>query len=157
MFRTMRRKDRAIEGGACEEILRACADGVMACMGDDGYPYAVPLNYVYAGGKIICHSAREGHKIDALGRSDKVSFCVVGKHDVLAEEYSTAYQSVIVFGRARVVTDEDELVPLLDSLAAKYVTDGPEARLTYIRRFLRYTAVIEITPEHMTGKARPER
>jgi len=154
MFREIRRKDRALSEAEAREILERGTDGVLACAGDDGYPYAVPLNYVYKEGKLFLHCAREGHKIDALRRSDKVSFCVVEKRDILPEKYTTAYRSAIVFGRARIVTEDAELIPFLDALAEKLTGDTAENRMAYIRRGFRHAAVIEITPEHITGKGR---
>lgn len=154
MFRDIRRRDRALTAADAEEILSRGTDGVLACAGDDGYPYAVPLNYVWQGGKLYFHCAAVGHKLDAIRRSDKVSFCVVDKREVLAREYSTAYRSAIVFGRARIVTEEAELVPLLDAIAARFTEDDAEKRMAYIRRFLHHVAVVELTPEHISAKGR---
>ena len=75
--------------------------GVLAVVGDDGYPYAVPLNYIYLNNKIYFHSAKEGHKVDAIAINNKVSFCVVAKDDVVPEELTTYFKSVIIFGKAK--------------------------------------------------------
>ena len=106
MFRTMRRHAQALEEAQCREILTGGSCGVLAVCGDGGYPYAVPLSYAYSGGKIYIHCAPEGHKLDAIAREEKVSFCVVAQDDVVPEEYTTRYRSAIAFGRARVLTRE---------------------------------------------------
>lgn len=96
--------------------------------GDDGYPYGVPLNYVYdeQAGKIYFHSARDGHKLDAIRREPKVSFCVVGKNQLVPEEFTTYFTSVIAFGRATVLTDDREREAALRLLSEKYVKASKE-------------------------------
>jgi len=85
------------------KILQSATSGVLAVCGDDGYPYAVPLSYVYADGKIYFHSALQGHKIDAIRSNPKVSFCVIDKDDIQPQEFTTYFRSVIVFGKARII------------------------------------------------------
>ena len=99
MFREMRRKGQALGKEECEEILRAGRTGVLALSGDDGYPYPVPLNYVFAEGKLYFHCAKSGHKADAIARSDKAGFCVVARDQVVPGKFTTYFQSVIAFGR----------------------------------------------------------
>ena len=148
----MRRKAQQMSEADCLAVLARAQEGVLSVQGDDGYPYGVPVNFLYADGRIILHCAREGHKMDALRRSDKVSFCVVDERTVVPSEYSTAYRSVILFGRARVVEEAEAMIPLLDALAARFVPDGPDARRACIDKYLRGVAVVEIAVEHMTGK-----
>ena len=113
----------------------------------------MPLNYVYTDGQIYIHCARSGHKLDALAKSDKASFCVVEKSDVLPEKLATLYRSVIVFGRARLVTDDDEKRRGALALAEKYAPGlPPERREAEVDREWNALAVIALTPEHMTGK-----
>ncbi len=152
MFRAMRRSAQALPKEECEAVLRRRGEGVLAVSGDEGYPYAVPVNYAYEDGKILLHSAKAGHKMDALRRCDKVSFCVIDEDTVVPEEYSTAYRSVIVFGRARIIEDRAELLRRLDEIAVHFVKDGPEARRVYIEKYIAGVAVVEITAEHITGK-----
>lgn len=152
MFRPMRRKGQQMTDEACRAALRRGKEGVLAVAGDDGYPYAVPVNYFYDGEKVYLHCAKEGHKIDAVRRSDKVSFCVIDEDEVVPEEYSTAYRSVILFGRARLIEDPAAMTGLLDALAARFVKDAPPERAAYIRKYIAAVAVMEITVEHMTGK-----
>ncbi len=152
MFREMRRAGQALSPEACEEILRRHGEGVLAVAGDDGYPYAVPLNYAYVDGKLVMHGARAGHKVDAMRASDKVSFCVMDEKTVVPEEYSTAYRSVIVFGRVQILTEAEEIFPYLDALGMKFTKDDAAARLAYIKPHLSQVAVYVLTPEHISGK-----
>lgn len=156
MFRTMRRKAQELTAAENEAILKRHGEGVLAVCGDEGYPYAVPVNYVYSDGRIIIHGAKEGHKIESIRKNDKVSFCVIDEDKVVPEEYSTAYRSVIVFGRASVLEGQIPQIPpmetLLDTLAAHFVPFVKEKRMEYIRRGMPQTALIVITPEHITGK-----
>ena len=152
MFRTMRRSAQALTEKECEEVLRRGQEGVLALTGDEGWPYAVPVNYLYDEGKIYIHGAREGHRADAVRKEPRVSFCVMDERTVVPAAYSTAYRSVIVFGRARYLEDLAEIRERLDRLAAKFVPDGPEKRQAYIDHYIAETAVLEIEICHMTGK-----
>ncbi len=152
MFREMRRAGQALSADVCDEILRRCEEGVLAVSGDDGYPYAVPLNYVYGDGKLVMHGARAGHKVDAMRSCDKVSFCVIDEKTVVPEEYSTAYRSVIVFGRVKILTEPEEMLPYLDALGAKFTKDDAAARLAYMKPQLPGVAIYVLTPEHISGK-----
>ena len=93
MFREMRRKNCVISQKTAEKILREGDYGVLALSGDDGYPYAVPINYAVEGDKIYFHSAKTGNKLDAIKNNDKVSFCVVDRHEVITEEFTTYFSS----------------------------------------------------------------
>ena len=119
MFRQMRRFKQQLSENECKEILNKSKSGVLAVIGDDGYPYAVPLSYVYLNNKIYFHSAKEGHKIDALAKNNKVSFCVVTKDDVVPEELTTYFKSVIIFGKAKKL-EGDELRNAAIQLGLKY-------------------------------------
>lgn len=152
MFRDMRRSAQALTETECREVLRRGQEGVLALTGDEGWPYAVPVNYLYDEGKIYIHGAREGHRADAVRKEPRVSFCVMDERTVVPEAYSTAYRSVIVFGRTRYLEDPEAVREKLDRLAAKFVLDGPEKRQAYIDRYIAGTAVLEIEICHMTGK-----
>ncbi len=155
MFREMRRKNQLLKDSESAQILKERTSGVLAVSGDGGYPYAVPLSYVYADGKIYFHCAKEGHKLDAIKRNGKVSFCVVDCDNVVPDEYTTYYRSVIVFGRARILSDEEKRAPL-EKLAAKYTPDDAEGRKKEIERFFERVCMVEIEIEHMTGKEAKE-
>lgn len=152
MFREMRRKKQMLSQEACNTVLARGTAGVLAVLGDDGYPYAVPLSYVHSGGRLYFHCAKAGHKLDAIAKEPKVSFCVTDLDDVVAEEYTTYFRSVIVFGRARVLEDEAELRSAMEALAAKYSPDHEEGRLREIDRELSRLCLVEIDIEHMSGK-----
>lgn len=100
MFREMRRKKQVLSLEENIAVLNRGTSGVLAVSGDDGYPYAVPLSYVYHDNTLFFHCAKTGHKLDAIARNEKVSFCVIDKDDVVSAEYTSYFRSVIVFGRA---------------------------------------------------------
>jgi uncharacterized protein len=153
MFRPIRRKEQLLSDAETIRILDSCAAGVLALSGDNGYPYAVPLSYVYKEGKLYFHFALEGHKVDSITRNEKVSFCVIDKSEVIPQELTNHYRSVIVFGKARLLTDEGEKAYALQSLAEKYSPDYPEKAQASIARALNKVSIAEVTIEHMTGKA----
>ena len=153
MFRTMRHKKQQLSPGACAEILRRGTSGVLAVAGDGGYPYAVPLSYVYDGQTVYFHSANTGHKVDAIVREPRASFCVIDRDEVLPEAFTTAYRSVIVFGRVRVLEETEEKRAAVEKLALRYAPNVPEAdRAAEIDRYWPSLAVLALTPEQITGK-----
>ncbi len=151
MFRAMRRKRQQLPTDESEAILKRMTNGTLALHGDGDYPYAVPVSYVYSDGRIYFHTATQGHKVDALMRNDKVSFCVVEQDDVKSAEFTTYFRSVIAFGRARILTDETEKRAALQLLADKYSSGmlGLEAE---IAKGFRHLLMVEIDIEHLTGK-----
>ena len=96
MFRDMRRKNQLLPQEEAEAILRQGTSGVLSLLGDGGYPYGVPLSYVYHNGKLYFHCAKAGHKLDAIRREGKCSFCVIGQDQVVAEKYTTSVLPVVV-------------------------------------------------------------
>mgnify|MGYP002346075040 CR=1 FL=1 len=137
-------------------MLESCSSGVLATQGDDGYPYAVPLSFAYEDGRLFFHCAKTGHKIDAIERDERVSFCVVAADDVMQSTFTTHFRSAIAFGKARVVTDDTEKRHALRCLAEKYSPDHLGAADVEIERALHRTCVIELVIEHVTGKAAAE-
>ena len=153
MFREMRRKNQQLSPEECAQILRQGTSGVLALAGDEGWPYAVPLSYVYDGQTVYFHSAKTGHKIDAAAREPRASFCVIAQDDVLPEKFTTAYRSVIVFGRVRVLEETEEKRAAVEKLALRYAPNVPEAdRAAEIDRYWPSLAVLALTPEQITGK-----
>ncbi|MBE5907079.1 MAG: 5-nitroimidazole antibiotic resistance protein, partial [Lachnospiraceae bacterium] len=108
MFRQMRRSKQLLSKEDTEAVFIRNTVGVLNVLGDDGYPYGVPISYVYQDGKIYLHCAKEGHKIDAIRACDKVSFTVVDKNEVMEEEYTTYFRSAIAFGRIKELTTREE-------------------------------------------------
>lgn len=152
-FRKMRRYKQELPEKECFEILEKNTSGVLAVLGDSGYPYAVPLSYVYHDGSLYFHCAKSGHKLDAIKGCDKVSFCVIDRDFVVPEKYTTCFRSVIAFGRAGIMTDEDEIRDAIELLAVKYSPgDSRENRNAAIRRELDALCMVKVRVEHMTGK-----
>ena len=135
------------------EILQRCTSGVLAVSGDDGYPYAVPLSYALGDGCIWFHCALTGHKLDAIRRCDKVSFCVIDRDDVLPEKLTTVYRSVIVFGRAHILDDERKIARGARILGEKYLNGLSPALIDQeIMQHMPRLSVIRMDIEHVTGK-----
>ena len=111
MFRPMRRGKQALSDQESRKILSDASSGVLAVLGDDGYPYAVPLSFVFDGkDRLYFHCAVSGHKLDAIQNEPKVSFCVIMQDDVHPAEFTTYFKSVIAFGKARIVETESEII-----------------------------------------------
>ena len=153
MFRQIRLKDRAVNNEKAIEILTKGSYGVLSTMGEDGYPYGVPLNYTYFDHCICFHCAQEGHKLDNINFNKKVSFCVVTKSDVLDNEFDTDYESSIAFGKATVITDDSEKKDILLSVLNKYSADYLKAGNNYMKKNWDETKVIKMKIEHLSGKA----
>ncbi len=152
MRREMRRYKQALSEAEAREILEAGSFGVLACVGDEGWPYAVPLSYAAEGDHIYIHCASEGAKLDALRRDERVSFCVVGRDEPQSGEYTTHYASAIAFGRARIVEDGAEKLAALMCISRKYEPGRDEQSRAYAEKSLDPVAIIDIRIEHLSGK-----
>ena len=153
MFRKMRRFKQQISNDACIDVLKTEKRGVLSLLGDDGYPYGIPMNHWYceADGKLYFHGAREGHKIDALQRCDKVCYTVFDKGYRKEGEWSLNVRSVVVFGTVSLVTDRDKAVEICSELCRRFIDD--EAYLAReLENALPRVQCLALTPEHMTGK-----
>ncbi len=153
MFREMRRSDRQLNLERTHQILKDGEFGVMSVMTHEGYPYGVPLSYAFDGNSIYFHSADKGHKLDSIAVNHEVSFTVVGKTEVLPEKFSTKYESVVTFGKASKI-EGDEKIKALGLLIEKYSPEYISQGHDYIERAAGKTAVVKISIEHITGKAR---
>ena len=111
----------------------------------------VPINFVYANDKIYFHGAKNGHKIDAINKCNKVSLCVVDKDDVIEEELTTYFKSVILFGKARILNTDKEIFHAAKVFGLKYNNDVTTVEKE-IKREWNALSCIEIKIEHMTGK-----
>ena len=109
MFREMRRSKQLLSMEDTKAVMDRCTNGVLACFGDEDYPYAVPVSYVYFNNKIYFHSAKAGHKIDAITKNPKVSFSVIDEDTIVSEKYTTYFRSVIAFGKAIIVEGDERL------------------------------------------------
>lgn len=148
LFREMRRRNQQLPLEDCQRILQTTTSGVLAVAGDDSYPYAVPLSFAYADGRLYFHVAKSGHKLDALRRNSKASFCVIEQDEVVPKEYTTYFRSVIAFGKVRIVEDNAEKRRGLDLLADKY---SPH-ETAEISKLINALYVLEMDIEHLTGK-----
>lgn len=151
MFRKMRRFKQALDKESCEKILKEEPRGVLAVLGDEGYPYTVPLDFVYDEGKIYFHCAKEGHKMDALKKCEKVSFCVMDKGFLKEGDWALNIRSVVVFGRIRELWDKDVILEKVRKLGLKYYPTA-ESVEEEIKRSIHALSCLELSIEHMTGK-----
>ena len=152
MFREMRRHNQQLTADECIEVLNRCTSGVLAVLGDDDYPYAVPLSYAYKDGCLWFHGALTGHKIDAIDGCPKVSFCVIDKDDVVPEKLTTVYRSVIAFGKAHILDDERKIAQGARILGEKYLRGMSDRVESEIAQSMPKLTVIRMDIEHMTGK-----
>jgi len=151
MFREMRRGKQLLSREDILAVMGRCTNGVLACLGDEEYPYAVPLNYVYFADKIYFHSAKAGHKIDAITKNPKVSFTVIDEDTIVSAEYTSYFRSIIAFGQARIVEGE-EYLEAFKALVEKYSGDqAAEAKHEKIAECTQ-AYIIAIDIEHITGK-----
>lgn len=151
MFREMRRFKQLLSTEDTQAVMERCTNGALACVGDEGYPYSVPLSYVYLNGKIYFHSAKAGHKVDAILANPKVSFSVVDEDTIVSAEYTTYFRSAVAFGTARVVEGEERLEGF-KALVEKYSGDQPEeAKLKEILD-CKASLIVAIDVAHLTGK-----
>lgn len=147
----MRRKNQELTPDDNIEILKRGKTGILAVLGDNDYPYTVPLNYIYLNDKIYFHCAKTGHKIDSINKSSKVSFCVIDKDEVVPEKYGTDFRSIVAFGRARIM-QTDEMMPVIQAFTKKYCPFDNETIQKEIDREFKLLCMVEITIEHITGK-----
>ena len=153
MFRDIQRVRQKLDREECLTVLKTAKRGVLSVIGDDGYPYGLPINHYYdeETGKLYFHSGKTGHKIDALRASDKASFCVMDEGERMEGEWWLTFRSVVVFGRVSFVEDYDEAIEVSRKLSCRFTDDG-----AYIEREIVQSGpavlVFSLTPEHMTGK-----
>lgn len=153
MFRRIRKKKNEIDIKATETLLQSCRRGVLAVNGDDGYPYAVPINYFYDNEtqRIYFHGARAGHKVDALRTCDKVCFTVYGNETVKEEAWAPFMQSAVVFGRCHLIEEEFKAMNLLKKFALKYYPSRQLAE-EEIAHSGKAAQLFEIEIEYLSGK-----
>jgi len=153
MFRPMRREKQALSREECLALLKAEKRGVLSVLGDDGYPYGIPLNHWYndADGKLYFHSGRGGHKLDALKNCPKASFCVMDGGFRKPGEWALNIRSVVVFGQVRFLEDREEIYAAARALSRKF-TDDEAYIQEEIRRSGPGTVMFCLLPEHVSGK-----
>ena len=152
MFREIRRKKQLLPEETAIEMLQRNTSGTLALLGDDDYPYAVPLSFIYLNGKLYFHSAKNGHKIDAVRNYEKASFCVIDRDQIVPEKFTTHYRSVIAFGKVRLIEEVEEMRSIATALAMKYSGDFAEQIPDEFKAYVNNLVIIEMTIEHMTAK-----
>ena len=151
MFREMRRKGAVMIEQEAKELLSRCDEGVLGTIGTNGYPYVVPLNYVLYNDKIYFHCAKSGHKLSNIEANPHVSFTVYDNVKIIEESFTTKYQSVILFGIAKIIPGNIEV---LNELIKKYSSNFLSEGIKYVEKSFETTFLVEITIDHMTGKER---
>ena len=150
-FRPLRRIKQAAAEEECLSILETARRGILAVHGENGYPYGLPVNYIFLNGKIYFHCAKAGHKLDAVRADDKVCFTVLSEPVKNPGEWWYCFTSVICFGRIAEVTDEQEKDRRLRQIGAKYFPEGYD-----LEKDMAHSAhnalIMEITIDHMSGK-----
>ena len=152
-FRALRRKNRELPAGECIEILKMEKRGVLAVLGDGGYPYAAPINHYYdeADGKLYFHCGRMGHRLDALRRCDKASFTCLDGGTPVEGDWALRFRSVVVFGRVEIVDDLALVCRIAEKLCRKFTDDEAFIR-GEIAHSAAATLLMVLTPEHICGK-----
>lgn len=151
MFREMRRFKQQISWEECVRILKEQPRGVLSMLGDDGYPYGIPLDHWYSDNKLYFHCAKVGHKIDAITAYDKVSYCVMDEGFRRDGEWALNINSVVVFGRMRIVEDDGKKLEICTNLIRKFTDDEAYLQKELANAFPRVNC-LELAIEHMTGK-----
>lgn len=154
MFRELTRKNKQITSEECIQVLKSETRGVLSVLGDNNYPYGMPMNHWYneEDGKIYFHSGKmAGHRLDALKKHDKVSFCVYDQGYRNEGEWAWKVKSVIVFGRMEIVENMDILVDIATKLSHKFTQDEEYIKKE-IEMHAHKTLLLCLTPEHICGK-----
>jgi hypothetical protein len=155
MFREMTKCKQILSKKDMQKVMERGSHGVMACIGDNDYPYAVPLNYIYYNDKIYFHSAKTGYKLDSIIKNPKVSFAVVDEDKIVSEEYTSYFRSVIAYGKVRIV-ESQEWYEAFGAFVEKYSGNRPkEEKVKNVKECnLSYVLCIDI--DHITGKEAEE-
>ena len=151
-FRPMRRNRQQLTQDECIDILQQATSGVLAVIGDGGYPYTVPLSHVYADGCLFFHSAIQGHKVDAIRNDSRCSFCVIAQDDVHPETFTTHFKSVVAFGRIHVIEDDAERLAALRSLGLRHAPHDHAGLQREIDKDFDRVLLLRLDIEHLTGK-----
>jgi len=153
MFRELQRKNKQISMDECIELLRKETRGVLSVLGDGDYPYGMPMNHWYneEDGKIYFHCGKSGHRLDALRKCNKVSFCTYDSGYREEGDWALHVKSVIVFGRIEVIDEMDTIVDITKKLSYKFTQDEEYIR-TEIEKYAKATLLLQLTPEHICGK-----
>lgn len=153
MFYEMKRADKALPENEALEILSTAEYGVLSTIGENGYPYGVPVNFVYDDGKIYFHTAKEGHKIDNIRNNEHASFCVVTDTQVLPDAFNTKFRSVIAYGKIAEVSEEEKQ-KIFVKIMEKFSADFMDSAMDYVRKASPDARIFALNIEHMTAKGK---
>lgn len=153
MSREMYKKERQVSPEQVTEMLLATTEGTLSMHGDDGYPYAIPVNYVYLDGSIYIHTADRGYKIDALKKNRKVCFSVIAQSVVAPELFTTKYKSVVAAGDVEFIEDQEEKQRVMEAFVSRFSPGLEEGGMKFINAALHRTAILKIHIREMKGKA----
>lgn len=153
----MRRKKQRLSAAECDGLLASATSGVLALVDANGYPYTVPLSYVYHDGAVFFHCAREGHKLDVVRGNPRASFCVIAQDDVVYERFTTSYTSIVATGLVSIVENQANKRRALELLAAKYGPDDARTRESEVEKTLSRVCILRLDVERMSGKQGLER
>lgn len=153
MFRELSRKNKAISEMECVKLLKEETRGVLSVIGDDDYPYGMPMNHFYneEDGCIYFHCGKSGHRLDAIRKHDKVSFCVYDRGVMEDEDWALHVNSVIVFGKLEVIDDMASITEISTKLSHKFTQDEAYIQKE-IELYAKETLLLKLTPDHMCGK-----
>lgn len=153
MFRPLTREKQQLSHEECIQILTQIPRGVLSLHGDDGYPYGVPIDHWFCeeDGCLYFHGGATGHKIDSVLRCDKVSYCVMDAGTQQEGDWALWFRSVIVFGRAQIITDPEEVISITRRLSLSFTKDAAFIE-EEISKYAHETLCIRLTPEHICGK-----
>lgn len=153
MFRELVRKNKQLSNESCIELLKTETRGVLSVLGDDDYPYGMPMNFWYneEDGNIYFHCGNIGHRLEALQKHNKVSFCIFDQGYKEENEWAYKVKSVIIFGKIEIIDDMEQITDIVTKLSYRFVQDDE-----YIKEEIRLhghrTLLMKLTPEHMCGK-----
>ena len=152
-FRSMLRAKQAMNQKECIDLLVGEKRGVLSVLGDNGYPYGIPMDHWYCpeDGRLYFHGGKTGHKIDAIRRCDKASYCVIDEGHLEEGEWALDFKSVIVFGRIEIIEDQERVVEISRNLSYKFLSDEAHIQMEIDRSAWR-TLCFALTPEHISGK-----
>ena len=151
MIRDMIRKKQLLSEEECEAVMTRNTNGILAVNGDEEYPYGVPLSYVWHDGRVYFHTGDHGYKLECMRKNPKVSFTVVDKDEIVQEEYTSYFRSVIILGRVREAMG-DERYAAFKAMTYKYSPDMPEdARIKEVSECSN-ALILAVDVDHMTGK-----
>lgn len=154
MERPLRRADRRLDDDAAMDLLKRGEYGILSTTCADGRPYGIPVNYVVEGDAILFHCAKEGRKLENIMANPVVSFCVVGRTEIIPDKFATRYESVVVSGAAVLIDEDGPKRLALRALITKYAPEHAVAGEAYIDKLLDQTAIVRISIDQVAGKAR---